>query len=177
MSKIVKIVLLLLLPSIASATCKFAYCNISSRHHFHSDLSLISSHDYRVLFFKVFTIDLYINQKQLLDFTDEIALQILYHRAIDREKFIEESEQSLLQNPNVDYEKIKQRLDLLNESYLDVKEGDVYLLTYQPNRGSTLYHNGRELITVEGQDFAKAYFSIWLSEYSFSQRMTRDLIG
>lgn len=57
---------------------------------------------------------------------------------------------------------LRARLERLHRLYEDVEVGDRYRLTYLPGKGMTLAHNGKELGTIEGADFANVYFSIWL---------------
>jgi hypothetical protein len=57
---------------------------------------------------------------------------------------------------------LRDRLDRLGAAYLDVKPGDRYALSYLPGVGTELTLNGRRLALVEGADFARVYFAIWL---------------
>jgi hypothetical protein len=57
---------------------------------------------------------------------------------------------------------LRERLGQLHRAYVDVKSGDRYALTYVPNRGTELSLNGHPLALIEGADFARAYFGIWI---------------
>lgn len=57
---------------------------------------------------------------------------------------------------------MRERIDRLHSLYRDVVPGDRYALTYTPGVGTELRHNDEVLGTIEGADFARAYFSIWL---------------
>jgi hypothetical protein len=57
---------------------------------------------------------------------------------------------------------LRERLAQLHRAYVDVKPGDRYALTYVPGRGTELSLNGRPLVLVEGADFARSYFGIWI---------------
>jgi len=70
---------------------------------------------------------------------------------------------------------LRGRLDRLHAAYVDVKPGDRYALTYLPGRGTELSHNGRPLAQIEGADFARAYFAIWLGEAPIDADL-RDLM-
>jgi len=59
---------------------------------------------------------------------------------------------------------LRDRLDRLAAAYVDVKPGDRYALSYLPGAGTELTLNGRRLALVEGADFARAYFAIWLGQ-------------
>jgi len=71
---------------------------------------------------------------------------------------------------------LRSRIDRLNAAYRDVKPGDRYALTYLPGRGTELALNGTPLITIEGADFAAAYFGIWLGREPIDEKLKRDLL-
>jgi hypothetical protein len=73
--------------------------------------------------------------------------------------------------------RLRSRIDKLNAVYRDVKPGDRYALTYVPGQGTELSYNGRPLITIEGSDFAAAYFGIWLGKDPIDLEMRRRLIN
>lgn len=58
------------------------------------------------------------------------------------------------------------------------KEGDSYAITYNPAQGELcLFFNERLLGTITDPAFARAYFGIWLSDDSVSERFTDELLG
>ena len=71
---------------------------------------------------------------------------------------------------------LRGRLDRINDAYRDVKPGDRYALTYRPRKGTELSLNGETLLTVEGADFAAAYFSIWLGEKPIDDGLKNELL-
>lgn len=72
--------------------------------------------------------------------------------------------------------RLRSRIDRINAAYRDVKPGDRYSLTYLPGRGTELALNNTPLLTIEGADFAAAYFGIWLGRDSISDSLKRDLL-
>lgn len=72
--------------------------------------------------------------------------------------------------------KLRSRIDQINAAYKDVKAGDRYALTYQPGKGTELALNGTPLITIQGADFAAAYFGIWLGRESIDDGLKRNLL-
>ena len=73
--------------------------------------------------------------------------------------------------------RLRDRIDQLNAVYRDVQPGDRYALTYAPGQGTELSFNGQPLITIEGADFAAAYFGIWLGKDPIDLEMRSRLIG
>ena len=72
--------------------------------------------------------------------------------------------------------KLRSRIDLFNAAYRDIKPGDRYALTYQPGKGTELSFNGEPLVTIEGADFAAAYFSIWLGHKPLDDNLKKALL-
>jgi hypothetical protein len=105
-------------------------------------------------------------------------LEIRYHVSIKAEKFGESAEPFLKKNvPAEKLAGIRQRIEQLNRLYRDVKEGDRYALDYAPGKGTTLSLNGSPLGTIEGADFADAYFAIWLGAKPINDTMRDELMG
>jgi len=71
---------------------------------------------------------------------------------------------------------LRERLDSINRAYKDVKPGDRYALTYRPGKGTELSFNGKPLVFVEGDDFAAAYFSIWLGKKPIDEDLKNELL-
>jgi hypothetical protein len=58
---------------------------------------------------------------------------------------------------------LRQEIDMLHAAYRDVQKGDSYYLCYDaPQRLTTLTLNDTELVAVPSNEFAEAYFGIWL---------------
>jgi len=93
------------------------------------------------------------------------ALELYYFWDIEGQFFGEAAEELLARtHPPERIAALRQRLDRLHALYKDVKVGDRYRLTYLPGTGMTLSHNGQDLGTIPGADFAANYFGIWLGE-------------
>lgn len=132
--------------------------------------------------FKVFTGALYAptgvtSREAILDGAPK-KLILCYHRSLTIDQFIENSEDILDDNPNNDLEQMRSSLNRINSLYVPVKKGDTYAITYEP-RATTmrLFFNERELGSFVDPSFARAYFGIWLSDYSVSERFTAGLYG
>lgn len=105
-------------------------------------------------------------------------LEIDYLRNISREDFIKAADDMLTaqHSPEV-IRSIQSGIDQINPLYTDVKKGDRYALTYQPGIGTTLTFNGQVQGVIEGADFARIYFSIWLGENNPYKEFRDRLVG
>jgi hypothetical protein len=105
-------------------------------------------------------------------------LELRYLISIKGPKFGESAVPYLEKNvPREELARLKLRIEQLNQLYRDVKEGDRYALTYVPGKGTTLSLNGTSLGTIEGADFAAAYFTIWLGAKPISDTLRDELTG
>jgi hypothetical protein len=107
-------------------------------------------------------------------------LVLCYHRSLSPEQFQEKSQEVLEDTPGLDLTTLEPHLSAINKAYVGVTEGDRYSITYDPSSGTmTLSFNEREpgLVSIQNRSFAKAYFGIWLSEYSVGEEFTTELFG
>jgi uncharacterized protein YecE (DUF72 family) len=106
------------------------------------------------------------------------CLEFHYYRTIRADQFAAAAWDTLRRNySDAELEKLKPKIDRLHDVYRDVAKGDRYRLVYVPETGTTLYLNGEALGTVEGEEFASAYFSVWLGPEPLDRRLKRELMG
>jgi len=107
-----------------------------------------------------------------------LRLDIRYRRAFAAVDIIKGGDALLARNVSAEtLMSLRSRLEELNRAYRDVKTGDRYTLTYAPGAGTTLRLNAVPLITVPGEDFARAYFSIWLGPDPIGLHFRDQLLG
>jgi hypothetical protein len=107
-----------------------------------------------------------------------VRLQLTYHLGFTAAEIIKGGDTLLARNVKAEtLASLRDRLELINRAYRDVREGDRYALTYVPGKGTTLRLNGSPLVTIPGHDFAAAYFRIWLGDDPISESMRDALLG
>ena len=105
-------------------------------------------------------------------------LEIVYFHQIEAEKFAAATRKKIAENVTAaDLAAVASRLESFNRLYRDVQPGDRYGLTYIPERGTALDLNGRILGWIEGDDFARAVFSIWLGPEPIDEKFKAALLG
>lgn len=134
---------------------------------------------YRI-FFKAYVAALYLQPEA----TPESALravpkrlEIEYFWPISGEDFGPVAEKVLARNLERDQlERLQPKIRALHDRYEDVRPGDRYALTYIPGEGTELAKNGVRLAVVPGEEFAEAYFQIWLGEASIDRNLRDQLL-
>ena len=131
-------------------------------------------------FVKLFEAALYLEEGyEPRDFPGEFSygLSIRYNRKFRKETLIKSADNILKDLHSAsDLSAIQENLEKINQYYVDVGKGDTYTLVYHPENGTTLLYNDEPLVTVEGEDFAKIYFSIWLGGHPKSKALKEDLL-
>ncbi|SKB34350.1 Chalcone isomerase-like [Salegentibacter holothuriorum] len=59
----------------------------------------------------------------------------------------------------------------------EINKGDIFDLVYLPERGSVIYKNGKESGTIQGLEFKKALFGIWLSNEPADKDLKKGMLG
>ena len=74
---------------------------------------------------------------------------------------------------------LQKRIDTLITAFKKeaITEGNVFELKYVPKKGVETYKNGKLLTTIEGLDFKKALFGIWLSDNPVDADLKKGLMG
>lgn len=145
------------------------------------ELRKVGEGTFRWTFFKVYDGALYLEEGKtdadpLSDVGKRLVLE--YARSLTAEQFQRSGDAIVERNTDaVTWERLQDRLARLNAAYRDVGEGDQYALTYIPGAGTTLSLNDQPLVQVEGADFARAYFSIWLGKDPAKESFRDDLLG
>lgn len=105
-------------------------------------------------------------------------LELSYFRSIRAGDFGRAAEKVLADNVSPERLAIMApRIAQLHRLYEDVKPGDRYGLTYTPGVGTELSLNGVVKGTVEGADFAAAYFAIWLGPNPINEALKLRLLN
>jgi len=144
------------------------------------DLNCVGLLRYRFVF-KGYVAGLYLDKKS--DRDDVMAdvpkrLEISYFWNIDASAIADAGEKILADNVGAEVlASLRERLDRMRALYVDVKPGDRYALTYVPGNGTELTLNGKSLGTIEGADFAAAYFAIWFGDKPLDAGLKTQLLS
>ena len=59
----------------------------------------------------------------------------------------------------------------------EIVEDNIFDITYQKGKGVVAYKNGKELGVIEGMDFKKALFGIWLGDDPADNKLKKGMLG
>lgn len=76
-----------------------------------------------------------------------------------------------------EYLRIQDKINLANSLWPDVKRGDRYEVIYSPEQGTFFVFNGKLQRVIDGADFARAFFSIWIGNNPIDRRLRKQMLG
>jgi hypothetical protein len=135
---------------------------------------------YYMGFIKVYDAALYVesktNSQEIIDPETSRCLKLTYEVSLAVEDFVRGAETVLArQHSPGEIAHLRQEIDILHGAYRDVGKGDSYSLCYDaPRRLTTLALNDTELVAIHSNDFAEAYFGIWLGAVEPIDEKLRD---
>jgi len=108
---------------------------------------------------------------------DEQAIHIkIISGSVTKQRFIESVKIGFgnASHGKATQEQIKKFISFFND---EMKEGDSINLEYSPKEGLTVIKNGEERGKIEGIEFKKALFSIWLGSNPSDETLKKGFLG
>lgn len=114
--------------------------------------------------------------KKIAALEEPKQILIVFVRNVSRSDMVEAIQKGFVRAAGDGYGKIKLRVERVLAAMPEFKKGDRFTLTYRPGTGVEL-KSSRTSITIEGADFARALFSIWLGSNPPNEGLKRGLLG
>lgn len=107
------------------------------------------------------------------------ALEIIYHRAVSRERLVSISLEEIqrLSGSSVSAAQLSQWQAQMQQAFVDVQAGERITGVYLPGQGCRFYVGQRLQHTVRDEAFARAFFAIWLDPRSRNPELRQQLLG
>ncbi len=132
-------------------------------------------------FFKVYAGALYVDESGVeqagMDNTPK-RLDIHFYHYTPKKFMIRAANETLSRNLNIrQLSTLKPHIDQLHRAYRNGEKGAMASIIHQPGKGLSYLFNEQPVVTIPCDDFANAYFTVWLGEKPSSQTMKRALLG
>lgn len=103
-------------------------------------------------------------------------IRIQFVRNVSRSDMAEAIQKGFERATGDNYGKLKARVERLMAALPEFKSGDRFTITYRPGNGVEL-KSSRARTTIEGADFARGLFSIWLGKHPPNAGLKKGLLG
>ncbi len=108
--------------------------------------------------------------------TKHMVLKLV--RDVSREEMVDAVTEGIRNNAGEDYAQMREQTRQLARLIPALDEGDTITFTYAPaQEGLSVVVNGQRRGTVEGADFARVFYMIWLGDAPPNPGLKRGLLG
>ncbi len=133
-----------------------------------------------VLFIRAFVAGYYSGTSDLTDPVGEFPkrIEVEYFVKIPAKKLNRFTiDQMKLNISESEFKNLDDQIKLMGQYFVDLKPGDRFALTYIPGTGTQFSHNGNLTGIIEGSEFAKALFSVWIGKKPFDINLKNQVLG
>jgi hypothetical protein len=136
------------------------------------------------LFIKVYAGGLYLTKysqdpRKIIEADEPMAVRMHFiYDGVSGKKLIDGWNEGFHNATGGNITNIKKEIDQFNGFFTDeAKKNDIYDIVYTPGQGVRVFIKEKLMGTVEGLDFKKALFSIWLGEKPADSGLKKGMIG
>jgi hypothetical protein len=104
-------------------------------------------------------------------------IDIHYFHHTPRRYMVRAADEALRKNlSELQYSQFAPQLEKLHNAYLNGRKGSCASLVYRPGEGLTYLFDDRAVVTIDDDEFANAYFKVWLGEIPSSRTIKRAML-
>ena len=108
--------------------------------------------------------------------SQEFALELKYQRSFSGEAIANRSAEEM-KNLGVPDTQAASWGKELASILPNVEPGQTIAAVYIPKQGTSFFYEGRKISQIQGADFAKAFFGIWLDSKTSAPKLRTELLG
>jgi hypothetical protein len=137
-------------------------------------------------FANIYVAGLYLTEKnsdymKIINMDDSMAIKIkIVSTLITSKRFMEACEEGFERTTNGNTKPLRSKIDLAYTAFNgEFKVGDVFDIVYTKGAGTSFYKNGKLVSKVDGLDFKKALFGIWIIDKPShkNEKLRRGMLG
>jgi hypothetical protein len=132
---------------------------------------------------KVYVAALYLKQKgsdaqKIMDADEPMAIRLqVTSGLVTMEKMKAAVDEGFENSTGGNVAPIKPKIDAFTAVFKEIASGIVYDFIYVPGKGVEIYKNGQMASTIQGLDFKKAMFGIWLCNKPAQESLKEAMLG
>ncbi len=132
---------------------------------------------------KVYVAALYLKQKssdaqKIIDADEPMAIKMqVTSGMVTKDKMITAINEGFENSTGGNVAPIKVKIDAFTAVFKDIASGIVYDFVYVPGKGVEIFKNGQMASTIQGLDFKKALFGIWLCDKPAQESLKEEMLG
>lgn len=117
--------------------------------------------------------------KDILESKEAGAIKLdIVSGMITSDKMIDAVNEGFENSTNKNTAPLKAKIDKFKSFFKEeIKKGDAFVFVNVPEEGMVIYKNGVKKGTIEGHDFKKALFGIWLGANPADKKLKAGMVG
>jgi hypothetical protein len=108
--------------------------------------------------------------------SQEFALELKYQRSFSGEAIANRTVDEMKNLGVADAQAVTWGKELAS-FFPNIEPGQTITAVYIPKQGTSFFYDGKKLSQIQGADFAKAFFGIWLDSKTSVPKLRADLLG
>jgi hypothetical protein len=119
------------------------------------------------------------NAKDIMDSKDAAAIKLdIVSGMITSEKMISAVNEGFENATNKNTAPLKAKIDKFKSFFKEeIKKGDTFIIANVPGQGVVVFKNGVKKGTIDGHDFKRALFGIWLGTKPADKDLKEGMLG
>ena len=132
---------------------------------------------------KVYVAALYLKQKssdaqKIIDADEPMAIKLqITSGLVTPDKMKTAIDEGFEKSTGGNIAPIKAKIDAFTAVFKEIASGIIYDFVYVPGKGVEIYKNGQLASTIQGLDFKKAMFGIWLCDKPAQESLKEAMLG
>ena len=119
------------------------------------------------------------NADQIIDGTEPSIIKInVVSGLLNSDRMIEMFDEGFKNSMNGSTDALKGEIDKFKSFFKeDIKDKDEFMLVYNPKTGITIFKNSVKKGVIEGHNFKKALFGVWLCVKPADEKLKKAMLG
>lgn len=119
------------------------------------------------------------DSKTIMSANNSMAITLdIVSDLITSEKMIDAINEGFENSTNGNTAALKPKIDAFKNAFKEeIKEGDDFIIYYTKAEGSVVVKNGKKIKSIEGIDFKRALFGIWLCDEPADEDLKEGMLG
>lgn len=185
MKKIIFMMIALMGLNFATAQTEVGGVNLPNKVNFQGQsLELNGAGVREKLWIDLYAGGLYLKQRSsdasaIMSADEPMSIKLhIVSKLISSEKMIEAVNEGFENSTSGNTKPLASEIEKFKSFFMEeITKNDVFDIVYVPSKGVMAYKNNKELGTIEGMDFKKALFGIWLSNNPADDDLKEAMLG
>ena len=119
------------------------------------------------------------NANEIIKADESMSIYIeIVSTLITSEKMIAAVDEGFVKSTKGNTDQFKKQIETFKSAFSEsIKKNDIYIITYEPEKGVVVLKNKALKAEIKGHEFKKALFGIWLCDEPADEDLKEGMLG